>query len=175
MKKLKFLTLLTLLISFTAFSQTTKEGWTTKALDNYSIQYPQDWEFDDSGQLGTQFLIFSPQKTAADAFRENINLFVQDLTDKGIDLDKFVEITEEQVKTFFTGGKILSSERIKSGDSEYHKIVYIGKQGKYDLKFEQYYQIVNEKAYVLTLTCELSQFEKYQKTGEGILNSFKLK
>ena len=77
--------------------------------------------------------------------------------------------------TFITEGKIISEERIKIGDSEYHKIIYTGKQGVFDLQFEQYYQIKNEKAYVLTLTCEKTQFEKYRKTGEKILRSFVLR
>jgi hypothetical protein len=41
-----------------------------------------------------------------------------------------------------------------------------------DLKFEQYYWVINEKAFVLTLTCEEDQFKNYKEVGEKILNSF---
>ena len=172
MKKIQFIALIVLLVSFAAFGQP-GDGWVKESMKTYSIAHPNDWQFDTSGQLGTKFIILSPVTSGTDQFRENVNLFVQDLTAKGIDLDKFVKITEEQIATFMTDGKILLSKRMKGGDFEYHKMIYTGKQGKFNLKFEQYYLIVGEKAYVLTLTCEVSQFDNYQKTGEKILDSFK--
>ena len=57
----------------------------------------------------------------------------------------------------------------------FQKVIYNDDQGIYKLKFEQYYWVKKEKAYVLTLTCEIDQFEQYIETGEEIMNSFRLK
>jgi hypothetical protein len=70
---------------------------------------------------------------------------------------------------------MLESKRIKTQDEEYHKVIYTGDQGKYKLKFEQYYLIRNNKAYILTLTCEKEKFVNYTDDGESILNSFVVK
>ena len=67
------------------------------------------------------------------------------------------------------------SERDNSGEKEFHRMVYTGKQGKFQLRFEQYFWVIENLGYILTLTCEEDQFEHYQKTGERILRSFRIK
>ncbi len=150
-------------------------GWKTFSDKNYSIQYPSNWELDKSGQLGTSLFLFSPLENDKDQFKDNVNLIVQDLTGRNIDLDKFVEISEEQVKTMITNSTLIESTRMKNSAPEFHKMVYTGDQGIYNLKFEQYFWVINQQAYILTLTCEQAKFPDYKETGEKILNSFSLK
>lgn len=150
-----------------------------KTLDNatYQIQYPGDWELDESGQRGTKFMIFAALEGKKDVFQENVNLLVQDLTGKGYDLDKYTTLSETQVKTLFTNATIIESKHLKKDKQTYHKIVYTAEMNKVMYQFEQYYFVVkdNTQAYVLTLTCEKPKFKQYQATGEQILNSFELK
>ena len=150
-------------------------GWQTLDQSGYSIQYPDSFQLNNSVQGGTAFALYSKQTSPQDNFKENINLLIQDLTGKNIDLDKYTEISENQIKKMISNAKIIDSERIKSGDMEYQKMIFSGDQGQYNLKFEQYYRIVNEKAYVLTYTAVLDQFDKYQGVCEKIMNSFKIK
>lgn len=182
----KILTIL-LLITLVACGQTSPEkessndnnkgvvGWKTFKGTNYSVQYPPDWELDQSGQMGTSFVLFSKLENDKDPFKENVNLLVQDLTGHNIDLDKFVEISEGQVKTMITNSTLVESTRMKSSNPEFHKMIYSGDQGIYHLKFEQYFWIINQQAYILTLTCEQTKFSDYKETGEKILNSFLFK
>jgi hypothetical protein len=79
-----------------------------------------------------------------------------------------------QVKTMIVNGEILESKRQNINGVNFHKMIFTGKQGIYNLKFEQYYFIEKGKAFILTLTCEINEFEKYKETGEKILNSFKI-
>ena len=151
------------------------DTWKTFAFNNYSIQYPDSFDLNKSGLMGTCFVLLSKQTSQGDLFRENVNLIIQDLTGKNIGLDKYVAITEGQIKSRMSNGIIIESKRINAGDSEFHKIIYSGTQGQFNLKFEQYYWIIKEKAYVLTLTCELNQFDKYKEVGEKIMNSFRVK
>jgi len=152
-----------------------KMRWKTLEDDAYSIQYPDTWELNQSGQMGTSFILFSKPVSTDDQFRENVNLLIQDLTGQNIDLDQYVSISEGQVKTMMTNGVILQSKRQQPGRREFHKIIFSADQGIFKLKFEQYYWIRNEKAFVLTLTCEASRFDEYLPDGEKILSSFKLK
>lgn len=164
--------------AYTPVNSIQKEGsdeWKSFAENNYSIQYPTTWELNNSKQMGTSFILFSPLTSEKDRFRENVNLLIQDLKGQNLDLDKYTEISEEQVKTMLTDGKIIESKRMTSGTSTYQKIIYTGTQGVYKLEFEQYYWVEKDKAYILTLTCEENQFAAFKLTGEKILNSFKLK
>jgi hypothetical protein len=141
----------------------------------YSIQYPQDWDLNKSGQMGMSFILLSKQTSQQDNFQENVNLLIQDLKGQNINLEKFTEISVGQIKTMVTKGKLIESKKLSGNGNEFQSVIYTGVQGNYKLKFEQYYWIKNDKAYILTLTCELDQFKKYKSTGEKILNSFKLK
>lgn len=159
----------------TAPDDNTEVPW--KALDevNYRIQYPENWDVDQSGQLGMSFIILSKQTSPQDGFRENINLLIQNLTGLNIDMDAFVKISEDQVKAMFKGGKIHESKRVKSKTDTFHKLVYTGTQGSFVFKIQQYYWVEKDKAYILTLTCEATQFDSYVQTGDKIMSSFVLK
>jgi len=152
-----------------------KPDWKQLNESGYSIQYPSDWELNTSRQMGTSFVILSMQATPQDQFRENVNLLIQDLTGHDLNLDKYTEISEGQITTMLTNGVMLESKRIKAGGSEFHKLIYTGDQEPLKLKFEQYYWVKNNNAYVLTFTTEVNQFDAFKETGEKILNSFILK
>ncbi|MBK8442240.1 MAG: hypothetical protein IPL35_01995 [Sphingobacteriales bacterium] len=185
MNRLQIAILLALTISTIACGQTKippSENQSEKATDwfsimenKYAIKYPSNWEVNKSGQMGTSFILFSPLSNESDKFKENVNLLIQDLTGYDLNLDQYVEISEGQIKTMLTEGQIISSERKKKDKQEYQKVIYTGKQGIYDLKFEQYYWVIDNQAFVLTLTGEKEEFDKYQDIGEKILNSFEIK
>jgi hypothetical protein len=179
MQKLNLIVLVCLILSTNTFGQgkneKSQEGWLILSEDNYSIQYPKEWELNKEGQMGTKFIVFSPLGSDQDQFRENVNLIIQDLTGMGIDLSKYVEISEGQIKTMITDGKLIESKRERDGKSEFHKTIFTGRQGIYSLKFEQLYWVENEKAYVLTLTTDVNEFVNFKEIGESILKSFILK
>ena len=125
--------------------------------------------------MGTSFIVLSALESKDDQFRENVNLLIQDLKGQDIDLEKYTAISEHQIKTMVTNASLIESKTIKKDNGEFHKIIYSGDQGIHHLKFEQYYFIRDNKAYVLTFTAELSKFTTFEKIGETILNSFKLK
>jgi len=148
--------------------------WKTLTESNYLIQYPSTWELSQSGQMGTSFIIFSPLESEQDKFKENINLLIQDLTGMKIDLNKYTELSVGQIKTMATNSILIESKRVKTASGEYQKIIYSADQGIFHLEFEQYYWILNEKAYVLTFTTEQNKFDRFKEIGEKILNSFRI-
>jgi len=183
MKRIKLIGLTCLFFSLLASGQTMqrsnqnvlKNGWKTLNGNSYYITYPGNWDLNTSGLMGSSFFFFSKLTSQQDKFRENVNLIIQDLNGQNISLDKYIEISVGQIKTMITNGRLLESLRLNKNGYEFQKVIYIGDQGVFKLKYEQYCWIKNGKAYILTLTCENKQFENYKVTGEKILNSFKLK
>ena len=173
-----------LLISILSFGQSiskkdTKDkiqnkdiSWKTFNQLNYTIQYPSTWVLDESGEMGTNFILFSPLESGNDKFKENVNLLIQDLTGKNIDIDKYTEISESQIKTMVKNANLIESKRIENTKNEYHKIIYSVMHDQLNLQFEQYYWVFKNKAYVLTFTCEKDKFSIFSETGEKILKSF---
>ena len=152
----------------------TNSDWNTFNQSSYLISYPTTWTLSQDGQEETEFTILSPIESDNDIFRENINLVIQDLSGQKINLDKYVKISESQIKAS-TNSTLIESKRMKNDSGEYHKVITSADHKAYQLKFEQYYWVVKNKAYVLTFTSEQDKFDDFKETGEKILNSFKLK
>jgi len=152
-----------------------EKGWKSYEKDNFSISYPEKWRLDESGQQGTTLALFSPTDGIQDNFSENVNLLIQNLEGLNMDLKKYTALSVDQINTMFPGGEILENTTEKVGNKEYQKLKYKGTNGEFELMFEQFYFIKDNKAYILTLTCEADQFEKYKKDGEKIMKSFELK
>lgn len=158
-----------------AKTQGAPPSWQTFMDTSYSIQYPPEWELNQSGLMGSSFILFQPLASSDDLFRENVNLLIQDLSGYDLDLDQFAKLSEDQVTTMITNSTLIESKRIKTGPEAYHRMVYTGDQGTYHLKFVQYYWVMNEKAFVLTFTCEQDKYEINKETGNAIMNSFAFK
>ena len=139
----------------------------------YTIQYPQDWTFDSSGQMNTTFILFSKPEQQ-DTFRENVNLMIQDLTGMNLDLNGYTKLSVNQIKGI-KDSEIFESKDLKKDGMTYHQIIWKGFVSGRKLKFKQLYFIKDNKAYLVTLTCAENAYDDYVKTGTIILNSFTLK
>jgi len=113
-------------------------GWKTFEQRDFIIQYPEDsFELNTSGQMGMSFMLLSKQTSPDGMFRTNINLLIQDLRGHNISLYEFVEISEIQANTMVTDGKLIESKRFQKDNSEFHKLIYTGRQGMFELKWKQ--------------------------------------
>lgn len=147
-------------------------GWEILKTSEYTIQYPKEWRLDQSGQMGTLFYLFSPVIDSTDKFSDNINLMKSDLTGSDMDLDKFTELSISQIKTMITNSKIEKNERKNLNNVPFQHVIYTGDQGVYNLRFEQYIFIIDEKSYFITFTAEQKQYEKFKEDASKIMNSF---
>jgi hypothetical protein len=152
-----------------------KIKWNTLNKKSFSIQYPSEWELNDSGILGTSFILLSPLNTETDLFRENINLITEDLKGTEIDLDVYKDISVEQCKQFVTNFYLIQIEKLENNFGDCYHLIYSGEQGIYKLIFEQYYWIIKDKAYVLTFTAEQNKYKEYLELAYKIINTFEIK
>lgn len=150
-------------------------NWVLVDDPSYSLYYPDSFDLDKTGRMGLDVILLSRPTSKNDLFRDNINLMIQNLENTGIDLKQYVEISENQIKTVIPEVHILESKTQTKNNKTFHRIVYTGKQEPYSLKWLQYYWVEKNKAYVLTLTCEINQYNHYVKVGEKIINTFNLK
>ena len=166
---------LTLGVSFGQSPSTNEISFFVKSkLCTYNV--PNNWMLDSTGTNGTTFFIYSEASDPNDKFRENVNLLVQDLSQyPGMNLEKYTEISVNQIKNMITESNLEISKTYFSKPRPYQHVIYTGKQGMFKLKFEQYYFISDNKAYVLTYTSEEKNYLKYLGSAQIILNSFRIK
>lgn len=170
----RFIALACLLVVFVeGYCQADNDAWAILDQPDFGISYPKSWTPDQTGKMGTAFVLFSEQINSD--FRNNVNLIVQNLNGLGYDLDKYVTLSEEQIKTMIGNSQIIESKRIKSATDEFQEVIFTGEQGILHLKWRQRYWVKGEKAFVLTFTASQATYDQYKQVGGKILESFKLK
>jgi len=148
--------------------------WRTLTDSAFVLQYPQEWTLDQSGLMGSRFMLFAPQGSETDDFKENINLQVTDLGAPGIlTLDVFGEAAADQIKQYITDAAIVRSEKKGKGDSEFMEVEFTGAQGERPLHWEQQYRIKGQFVYILTFTAQKEDFPAYKALAEKIMGTFK--
>lgn len=175
MPKSAIIFILLAILGFTVQASAQKDSWVEYKKDNYRIEYPENWTLDTTHKTPTDFIILSPLSSAEDQFKENLNLVIQDLSGLGFDLDNFTALSEQQIQNYMEESELIENERLKKGEREYQHLIYTAKKSQRVLRFEQYYWIINEKAYILSFTAELDKFNEYQDLSKQILDSFALK
>jgi hypothetical protein len=139
--------------------------------NGYQIYYNDNLRLDETGRNGSEFYLFTQKESVQDNFAENLNLMKQNLETLNIDLNKFVEITENQIRE---NGKLIESKRSTVNGSECHILIYEGTMNGMELKFLQYDFVKNSKAYFLTYSAKKDDFEKYLAEMESVMKSFKI-
>jgi hypothetical protein len=165
------LTLVFLVLSSLSEAQNA-ENWKTYNDSLCTLSYPENWVVNNSLQPLAKLFLFSDLKDEKDNFRENVNLMIQKLPDPSVDLNKFVQVTETEVRDILPNSVMFINERRRNANGEFQHMVYSSDQGEYKLQFDQYYWVKNGKVIVLTFTCEQSEYDNYQLTVRRILDSF---
>ncbi len=182
MKKLLFL-LLVLSLSVVATAQTVispetgaKPVWATIADPEYVLRYPPNWTLDQTGLFGSSFFLYAPLEARNDAFRENFNLIINDLSEfPGIPLAEVAEGAREQIVGMINDVTVLEFKELSDGIETYYRVEYTGTQGKFKLHWRQHYWLQHNHFYVLTFTAEETDYERYLPFVEEVFGSFFLK
>lgn len=137
--------------------------------DNYSIKVHKDWIVELNPNNETALFIYMDLE---DDFTENINLLIRDLGNSKLTLEEIVKTERADLET---QAKILSSERIVLPSKEYQRMVMTAPFYGEDLKFIQHFLLKDSKVYILTFTALETDFSKYEKVAEQIMQSFKFR
>lgn len=141
----------------------------------YSVSYPDNWRLDTSRQAAPAIFFFSPLENSQDKFSENVNIMIQNLAGKHINLSAYKAISENQISTMGVNGKIIKSMIEKTAQGDRYYLEYQMTMNSNDLRTKSVCYIKKNLAYLITFSSQTDSFEKYNKTGTEILESFLLK
>jgi len=170
--KISLLSLIFTVLTTAIFAQ---DGWKTYQKDNYSINYPSNWEYSDQKPEPTiAFIFMSPEASQTkDSFRERVNLTIENLVHEDLTLEEYTEKVLQQVKQV-PNAKMVSALPVTIGDIEATNIIWSAELGGgMNLKFNQLFTVKDRVAYVLTFASTTTEYERYEKDAIMILNSFK--
>lgn len=176
MRTLIFLFLL-LLTVFVSAQQTNDNPDTLLKVSKgrYSISYPNSWSIDTSKMFGMDILFRSPKTDSLDDFRENLNVFIQDLHGQNYNLSKMGQESEAQIKNMVTDVEIIDSKIDSSASHKRYILKYKGRQGKFLLTTIQHYYLKDEVGYALTFVIKNEKEPDYIRIAEIMFDSFNLR
>jgi eukaryotic-like serine/threonine-protein kinase len=135
----------------------------------YSIAYKTDWEKKD---VDISIVFSSPKENEDDLFQEAVNVVVQDMSSMSMTLEQLTGHMEDYLEK--ASATIVKSEAATLGGIPGHKLVVTGNQGEMELKMQQVYTVVENKAYIVTYTAEADKFDLFLKDAEKMIDSFKV-
>jgi serine/threonine-protein kinase len=148
-------------------------SWSKADESEYAVSYPSKWKLDQSGVVGTKFVIFAPELSGG--FRTSVTLLIQDVTGSGVDLDRYFELSENKLRGLTANAEVIYSKKIRTGADDCKEFVFKGEQGAVHLKWRQRYWVKGNKAYVLTFTASQAGFDDYTLVADKIFNLFAIK
>jgi|GEM_PF-676981 hypothetical protein len=154
---------------------TAPKDWQKIDQASYSIQYPSTWTLDQNGQSGIIFTCKSPLESPTDNFQENVNMTTEDLTGRSMDLDAYSKASLDQIKGYFKDVSMIENKKVNDVFGGHAQIIYTASMDTMHLQVEQWYWIIKDKAYILTLTALNKTFPEYKEVGENIMSTFVVK
>jgi len=118
-------------------------------------------------------MFFSPQGSG-DQLREIVGIVSEKLP-SDMTVANYYTTIKTQILGLITGYQELSNEDITINGVAAKKIIYMGMQSNYELKWMQTFLIKNKVAYIISYTASAGTFDEFSKEATAIANSFTLK
>lgn len=161
-------------VCFLVLSCSQNDLVTHKTNKGFSISFSnKDWRLEDSKEI---LLLFSKNQTEPD-FKNNINILVQDLSMQPMSLNEYHQLTLDQIEQATGGNNVESENNVTLSGHPAKELVYhipqdINRGNLIELKIKQVYLIKNNKAYLITYTSKLNEFNDYLTSAEKVFNTF---
>ena len=171
-KTLIILSIFNAFLQNTLTAQTNADSWKSVNENLFSLRYPtKNWQPFVDSVTGAIFTIASTETIRKKYDKDVIKLRILDNNDNLYgDLEAYTTQHIEAKKEKNT--IIISAERIKKGQLEYHEKVEKNNFGKIKRLVKERYFFINQKVYELTFDAEESIFNKNIAQVDSIFNSF---
>lgn len=137
----------------------------------YSIVFPKNWEMKEKF-MGLDVFALSPLEGDKDAFRENVNIITEDLSNP-MSLDEYYSMGLVNLKTLLADFKEIDSGTIDVNGIPMKWIVYDHRMGEVRARVLQFIAVKDRRAFVITFSAMPDDFAKYRPAFEQIGKTFK--
>ncbi|MBO3458815.1 protein kinase [Aetokthonos hydrillicola Thurmond2011] len=137
------------------------------------IKYPQDWEIQNINNpiTGEVVAFISPGRSNANKPQEKLTISVEDFSGT---LNEFSNSSIQDIKKHMLDAKILNAGSTTLARKSANQLVFIGKDNRTKLKNLQVFTLKSDKAYVITYTAEINNYEKSFHTVDDMIKSFEI-
>lgn len=139
---------------------------------NVRIKYPAKWQVVEKKD-NTLVAFISPKKNEVDAFQENVNIVVQDLSANPMTLKQYSTLAIQQIKVVYNNVDILSSGSILLSNKPAFEVEYLVK-AEFNLKIHQMWLLDNYKSYIISFISDEAQYDALKETVKDMASSFSI-
>lgn len=139
----------------------------------FAVKYPEQWKVRETPASPTVVSFVSPLTSASDNFLDNANVTIVEFAGGvGLTLKAFDELNIAELKKVVTEYQLVQKENVTLGGLPAVMHVFTGRQGKIQLKYLQFYTMVNtSKAYMFNFIAEESQYAGYEAMAKEMAKS----
>ncbi len=141
-----------------------------------NIKYPINWIKQEQGSALTNDVAkFSlPPKSGSNSFPIEFTVEIQDLK-QPTSLPDYTNSQEKVIQQFLTNAKIYEQHPTKLANLPAEEVVYTGKDEQYIVKRMAVWTLKNNRAYIITYTAEESEYDKFLKIAQEMINSLEIR
>jgi serine/threonine-protein kinase len=166
---------LTTVIIFLFHIITPKEVFFNYENHNYGIKikYPQSWEIQNINNpiTGEVVTFWSPKQYNMNRLQEKLTISVENFSGT---LDEFRESSIKDIKNHMIDAKIVNTNSTLLSHKFANQLVFTGKDGKSRIKNLQVFTLEDDKAYVITYTATIDNYDDFLQTAENMIKSFEI-
>jgi hypothetical protein len=167
------LILLCLIIAICGCGKKTVQN-TTFAGKDYSLKFPDTWEINEKGMMGMDLIGLSPLESTDDAFRENINVILENLPKAMADRD-YLELTLAGMNKMFGLPSDSKFVPVKVGNENGYHLHYSVQMGQNEIDNDLYIVIKKNSAYVITCSNAKGKRDDFKAIMESVVGTFAIK
>jgi hypothetical protein len=153
---------------------TTKNAPAERIFDKdktFSLSIPRTWEV-KKDVMGASVVGISPQETAKDTFRENVNVVLENLTEQLVP-KSYYDANQAVLKKLFTDFKKKSEGVTKIDNRDFYWSVFTHRMGTVQAEVYQFMSVKDKRGYVITCSSTPAKFDKYKGQFEEIAKTFR--
>jgi hypothetical protein len=143
--------------------------------EEYSFVYPKDWRFDNSGDMGAKFTLYSTFTSEEDNYNDYIQLNVLPVPGLNMTLDKHLESVIKDIPFFYQKSEITVQRKAEKGGRECAVLAYHGLFNDFALSHYQYIWLANDKVYTLSFSGQPADVELLLPKATLIMDSLIIK
>lgn len=135
-----------------------------------NMKYPQSWERQDINNplTGEVVAFLSPKQSNVDKFQEKLTISVEEFSGT---LDEFTDSSKKDISNHLTEANIINTSERNLAYQRANQLVFTGKDGNNRLKNWQVLTLRNYKAYIITYTAEIDNYDAFSQKAETMINS----
>ncbi len=150
--------------------------WKTYETSDYSIQYPPKWELNTKNDInvaGVDFQLIAPDDDESAMVQLVISETEADSFDD-IDIKAYQKELPKLLNSMLKKFSLIESKELRNSSGTYIRLTFTFEHMT-KMKAIYYIFIADGACYTLEFMVPQKDFEKYKKTGEDILNTFRIK